>query len=196
MRKAVATPFLLAAVALASTTADAGEPRTHDGFFLRLSGGIGYASTSISDSNNELDISDLSGDYNLAIGGIISRNLALHGTFYGWAMSDPDAEANGVSGQLNGSFSLSEMGGGVTYYLMPANVYLSGSLGLAWLSFEDAESDVGFGFDATVGKEWWVGGGWGLGLAGAFGFHSIPEKGTDASWSGVSAGLRFSATMN
>jgi hypothetical protein len=89
------------------------------------------------------------------------------------------------------------MGGGVTYYIVPANVYLSGSLGLGWLSAtENVESDVGFGLDITLGKEWWVGGSWGLGLAGAFGYHSVPDGVVDANWSGASFGLRFSATLN
>jgi len=187
--------FLLGFLGVGS--AAAGEPRTHDGFFLRLSGGFGYANTGISDGAS-LDLSGLTGDYNFAIGGVISRDLALHGTFWGWAIGDPEVDLNGSSlGNADESLNLSVMGGGVTYYIVPANVYLSGSLGLGWLSAtENVESDVGFGLDITLGKEWWVGGSWGLGLAGAFGYHSVPDGVVDANWSGASFGLRFSATLN
>jgi hypothetical protein len=185
--------LLALAVALPAPTG-AGEPRTHDGFFLRLSAGPGYANTSA----GSVDLSGLTGDYNFAIGGVVSRDLALHGTFFGWDIGDPDVEVNGNDvGSLDEHLALSAMGGGVTYYVMPANIYLSGSLALAWLSTADnVESDIGFGLDATLGKEWWVGGSWGLGLAAAFGYHSVPDEFSDTSWSGASFGLRFSATLN
>lgn len=64
------------------------------------------------------------------------------------------------------------------------------------LHADNVESNSGLALDFTVGKEWWVGGNWGLGLAGCFGYHSIPDGGVDANWSGTSFGLRFSATMN
>lgn len=196
--------FLPAVLLLLAGPVVAGEPRTHDGFFLRLSGGVGYGSTSRTlpsgivgnPQTAELAFDGLDGDYNFAVGGMIARNLALHGTFFGWSIADPDVEVDGTkTGSLDGNLSLSAMGGGVTYYIMPANIYFSGSLGLAWLS-EEIETDVGFGLDATIGKEWWVGGSWGLGLAGAFGYHSVPDDLFDENWSGVSFGLRFSATLN
>lgn len=85
---------------------------------------------------------------------MIAENLALHGTLFGWSVSDPD------------------------------------------VSIDENETDPGFAFDATVGKEWWVGGSWGLGLAGSFGYHSIPDDVVDSNWKGPSFGLRFSATLN
>ena len=180
-----------------------GAPHRHDGLFLRLSGGFGGASTDATDEfGDKLEFSGLSGDANFAIGGMVSRNLALHGTFWGWAISDPDVEINNDDqGELDGSLTMSAIGGGVTYYFMPTNLYLSGSLGLGQLELDienvgDADTDWGLVFDATIGKEWWVSANWGLGLAGGFGFHSISEDNFDDNWSGVSLGLRFSATFN
>lgn len=201
------TPVCLGIPALAfilglivPSVARAGEPRTHDGFFLRLSGGGGYASTSVNDARMELKLSGTSGDINLAIGGIVGRNLALHGTLFGWAVSDPDAEFNGLDvGKADGDITMSAFGGGVTYYFMPANIYISPSVGLATLSFDgdqDGSSDSGFAIDITLAKEWWVGNSWGLGVAGAFGYHSIPDGDIDENWSGTSFGVRFSATLN
>ena len=183
-------------------SARAGERRTHDGFFLRLSGGLGGANTSLETGPLDAEISGRSGDFNMAIGGIIGNNLALHGTFFGWATTDPDLDVEGLgSTEIDGDLSMSGVGGGLTYYFMPANIYLSGSLGAAWLSVEgdeelEGESDTGIAGELTLGKEWWLGGSWGLGLAGAFGYHTIPDDNINENWSGTSWAIRFSATLN
>ena len=180
----------------------AGEPRTHDGFFLRLSGGLGSANTSVDIGGTDFELSGRTGDGNIAVGGMIGTNLALHGTFFGWATNDPDFDVEGLgSTEANGDLSLSAVGGGVTYYFMPANIYLSGSLGAAWLSFDgdetlDGESDTGIMGELTLGKEWWLGGSWGMGIAGAFGYHSVPDDDADENWTGTSWGIRLSATLN
>ena len=185
-----------------SAAAAAGAPRTHDGFFLRLSAGGGYATTSIDYQGASFEVSGPTGDLNIAIGGMVSPNLALHGTVLSWVASDPDVEWKGVgSGQLNGDVSMAGVAGGLTYYFMPANVYLSGSVGWGSLTVDPTngpggETDDGPITDLSLGKEWWVGDSWGLGVALALGYHSFPEKGIDASWTGTSLALRFSATMN
>jgi hypothetical protein len=56
--------------------------------------------------------------------------------------------------------------------------------------------DIGFASDVTIGKEWWVSDSWGMGVAGGLGFHSVPFTTTEVNWSGVSVGVRFTATMN
>jgi hypothetical protein len=178
-----------------------GEPRAHDGgFFLRLSGGAGYATSSVDADTGgavlNFKFSGVGGDMNFAIGGIVTENLALHGTLWGWVVSEPDLEVGNLKGEISEDLQLTAVGGGVTYYFMPVNIYLSGSAGAAWLSLEDAETDVGFALDLTLGKEWWVGNRWGLGFAGAFGYHSVPDGDIDQNWTGTSFGIRFTATMN
>ncbi len=200
----VFTLAILAFVASPSTTF-AGEPKTHDGFFLRLSTGLGSANTEIDHPLMSADIDGLATDVNIAIGGMVSRNFALHATLWGWSSSDPDADITipGVgtaSGSLDGSVNVGAFGGGATYYFMPVNIYLSGSVGMGTLSVDggnaDGESDSGIVTDLTLGKEWWVGDSWGLGLAGGFSYHSLPDGGIDENWSGMSYTARFSATLN
>lgn len=181
--------------------AEAGEARTHDGFLLRLSLGFGLAGTSAEYAGNKLELSGETADLNFAIGGTIATNLSLHGTIWGWLASDPGVKANGTDvGSLDGDLSTIAFGGGLTYYIMPANLYLSGSVGTGSLELDlasgDGNTDNGVLVDFTFGKEWWVSNSWGLGLAGAVGFHSVPDGGLDATWSGPSFGLRFSATLN
>lgn len=166
--------------------------RDHDGgFFLRLSGGVGGAQTTLED--NLSSFSGMSSSTNIAIGGGIFNNFALHATFFGFLIPEPEMEVLGIPVATNDDIMLSGVGVGVTYYIMPINIYLSPSIGIGALS----EESVGFALDLTLGKEWWVGGSWGLGVAGAFGFHSVPQS-EDAPWrwEGFDLALRFSATLN
>jgi hypothetical protein len=178
-----------------------GGARDHDdGFFLRLSSGVGHAGSEISWDSHSMKVSGIGGDANIAIGGIIAPDLAVHGTLNGWFLSDPEVELDNSTGDLPGDFYLSAFGGGVTYYLMPANVYLSASVGVGMLTVDvgnvSVETDMGPVVDVTIGKEWWVGDEWGLGVAGTVGYHSIADPDVDENWSGISVGLRFSATYN
>ena len=133
MRMGIGGSSLVGVLLLAAVLPDpawAGKAaRRHDGFFLRLSPGFGYASTHLDDGTDELRFSDGMGDMDIAIGGVVAKNLALHGTLRGWTMGDPDYELNNENGVIDGSLSMSAVGMGVTYYVMPVNLYLSGSLG-------------------------------------------------------------------
>ncbi len=191
----------LGVTVLAGPTA-AGQPRTHDGFFLRLSAGAGGAKTSEDFSNSSLEVSGAAGDVNFAIGGMISPNFAIHGTLFGWSLTDPEVKLTGYgSGTLNGDLSMSAVGAGFTYYFMPANLYISPSVGVGTLTLDidgldDVESDPGLAMDFTIGKEWWVGNSWGLGVAGAVGYHSIEDNDTHEKFAGSNVAIRFTATYN
>lgn len=197
-------PWVLAGVLLllAACPASAGQPRTHDGFFLRLSMGMGTANAELESEGVRMELSGTSNDINIAIGGIVSRNLALHGTLWGWFITDPRAEVSAfgetVTGDIKGDMDLTAIGAGLTWYVGP-NLYASASAGTGTLSFDgdmDGESKDGFVADLTLGKEWWVGSSWGLGFAVGGGYHSLPEKGVSASWKGYSVVGRLSATFN
>jgi hypothetical protein len=207
---AVGVIAALGVVSLVATAQAVNLPREHDrGFFLRMSAGLGSARTSWDVPANggayEWEASGIAGDANFAIGAIVAPNLALHGTLLGWTVSEPDLEIGGLEFNTNDvTLSLSGFGAGLTYYVHPANVYFSGSICAASLTLEyedegvtvSAESDTGVAFDLTVGKEWWVGARWGLGIAGDLGLHSIPVADADDNMTGMNFGVRFSATFN
>jgi len=189
---------------LVAVPAMANEARQHDkAFFLRLSAGLGSANAEIENvgSGPDLEMSGMSGDANFAIGGMVSRNLALHGTLGGWSVSDPDVEFGELGGESDDTtLSLGLFGAGLTYYIMPANFYLSGSLCAATVTLEvdgdEEESDTGMAVDLTIGKEWWVGDKWGLGVAAGLNLYSVPTDIDDQDISGSAFAIRLSATYN
>lgn len=179
----------------------AATPRSHDGgFFLRLSAGGGGAGTKLDDPSVLVDMSGSAGNVNFAIGGIVAPNLAIHGTLFGWSISDPDVTFEQITGTLPGSVTLSAVGAGLTYYIMPQNIYFSGSAGVGMIEVESfgltGNTENGLALDVTIGKEWWVSDRWGLGVAGALGYHSIPQESVDENWTGTDFCVRFTSTFN
>jgi hypothetical protein len=197
-------PVLLFCLLVASLAATAwAGPRDHDGgFFLRLSGGYGTVTTLHDIGETDQEVSARTADVNVAIGGMVTPNLAIHGTLFGWSWFTPHPEISlyGSSETLVSNVSLESIGVGLTYYIMPINTYISGSIGAAGLTFDKGytrgETDMGPAIDLTMGKEWWVSDSWGLGVAAGFGYHSVPERGEEGDWTGWSLGIRFTSSYN
>jgi len=182
-------------------------PRCHDGFFLRWCAGPGYASTSLDFEDPRhatVEYDDFSGDSNLAIGVIVVNNLALHGTLWGWVMRHPNLSLDGdeLLENIDGNLSMGAFGLGITYYFMPSNLYVTGSVGVGQSSLHTDAFDLAFNsdygpvLDVGLGKEWWVSHNWGLGLTGAFGFHSVEDEFNPENWNGINFAVRLSATFN
>ncbi|HET8734705.1 MAG TPA: hypothetical protein VFM45_13145 [Anaeromyxobacteraceae bacterium] len=204
---AAALALVLAAPAAAQETAppaarEAGSPTAHRhlGFALRLDagiGGMGVTAPSAVDSR-----SSVSGGLGVVVGGAVAENLILGGDLWGtgmmgrWSMMQSGDTAHGLGG----------VGLNVTYYLMPANVYLSASPSVTTLtsmthsnvtSSTNVTGSVGFGAKLSVGKEWWVGEHWGLGLAGQFLASWNGNQGaTPGTWTTLGGGVALSATYN
>jgi opacity protein-like surface antigen len=180
-----------ARLSLAAYQADAGvalEPgqpapgvHAHDGLFLRFTGGPGFgiyngtgdvittAGEIIGDPSNEG--SQVGGS--ISLGGSIGENLILHGDIWFSIVATEKKHS-----ELYQEFGTAVVGLGVTYYWMPVNMYLTGSIGMAnsFLvlhegtkanSNEDLARDIttGVGVAVMVGKEWWVSDNWALGVA-------------------------------
>lgn len=180
-------------------------PETHDGFFLRLAGGYGYATFSEQGDGVEVVLKGAAAGVDLAIGGAVTQNLVAHGTIFGSGVREPTVEIDGSEvGMSNASVTASVVGAGLTYYVMPLNLYLSGSLGLAQVSVEANgmrfDTDNGWGVDLVAGKEWWVSENWGLGIAAQITHASVPDRnpvsGRTYDLTSNSFALLFSATFN
>ncbi len=177
----------------------------HDGFFLRFTPGIGHTNlTEEIDGTDILELSGLSYSSRLQIGGAVSENLIIYGEiggiiflspsmkFLGEEIDDPDVTVN-----------ITGFGAGVSYYIMPANVYFALSLLASGVSLENqgttAETEIGFGFNLLCGYEWWVGDDWGLGIAGFLHYSSMHDQefyDEIPTISNLGYGLIFSVTYN
>lgn len=201
--------FASLTLSLSTVSTAAAQPQTqgngaydHDsGFFMRLALGAGYHSTTTKVAGlGDIGLSGVGGNASFAFGGIIARNLALHATLFVTSALDPKLEVNGAEFNTDDTrMTTAGLGVGVTYYLMPANIYLGASVGPAFATLridgQDGDSDVGFGATAVIGKEWWVGRKWGLGLAGQFIFANVStERGNDVKTVGF--GVLLSASFN
>jgi hypothetical protein len=191
--------MVLAAVpALLTHTATAVADPSHEGLFLRLTTGLGGAVTSTSESP-ELELSGLAGFFSFDIGGTLTHGLALHARLSAHNLVDPSVSIDGNElGELSdASLSHALLGVGLTYYF-PANLYLTGVIGLSSATFEvdgdEYESESGIGLAADLGYEWSVGGDWGLGIAGRLEHHSVPTD--EVRLRSTALGLLFSATCH
>lgn len=180
----------------------------HDGFFLRMLYGFGYANLTEEDVfGSDLKYSGFAQDLRFQIGGTIAKNLILFGEFGGNMQIDPKLEYMDFSGTAEDvTVSVFNFGGGITYYMMPSNFYFSLSLLSSQASFEfegtTGESQYGFGMYLMIGKEWWVGNDWGLGVS-LFGcYNTMDDEGTidgvnySSNINHYSIGAMFSATYN
>jgi len=179
----------------------------HDGFFLRMALGAGYAE--LVEKNvmgSDMKFSGACSALRFQIGGTVAENLILYGDLGGVVQVEPEFEWQGQSASTSDvSVSVFDIGGGITYYLMPSNFYFSLSLLSSQAVFENnnskGESQFGFGVNAMIGKEWWVGDDWAIGAA-IYGYYSSmkdkadPASGQENDINNLSVGVIFSATYH
>jgi cell division protein FtsB len=209
-----------ARLSLAAYQADAGVPletgqpapgvHAHDGLFLRFTGGPGFGIYNgtgdvvttegeiIGDPSNEG--SQVGGS--ISLGGSVGDNLILHGDIWGSVVSTEKKHS-----QLYQEFGTVVVGLGVTYYWMPVNMYVTGSIGMAnsflvlhegtsTNSSDDLARDLttGVGAAVIVGKEWWVSANWALGVAIQGEFTYAEDEDSNLIFRHGGAKVLFSAT--
>lgn len=181
----------------------------HDrGFFMRLSGGPGFGSATL-DANSETGFSGVGFQGSFAFGGLVARNLAIHADLFGINMFEPTVTVDGQDqgDAENTTVRLGAIGAGITGYIMPLNLYLSGSIGVGvgtahtrgqflGATFDvESDTDPGLSIDLLIGKEWFVSRHWGLGLA-VQAMYAALETDDGADFSVFSVGVLFSASMD
>jgi hypothetical protein len=170
----------------------------HDGFFLRLNIGPSVANVTRPDYR----WSGLGLDMGVSLGGSIIENLALHADFNTTLLPNPTERSMGRKHEFNADIVFESMGLGATYYIMPVNIFVTASGGIGVLAFEDDYGDskdtaAGLALGGMVGKEWWVGTDWGLGLAGQVRYIRVRDYLFDRErLNGIAFSLLFSATYN
>jgi hypothetical protein len=174
--------------------------RTHDGFYLRLTAGLGGGSASGAGTK----YSGGSFVFDSAFGGALTEHLILYGEFLFHSISEPSGNPKAGDPTLAGNpvdnFGL---GAGVAYYFMPLNLYLSGSLLLQKVLLvksyavgsEMQFTKTGLGLSLMVGKEWWVSADWGLGVAAQLFLASAKDR-DGTKWDSGALAILFTATYN
>ena len=160
----------------------------HDGFYLSMNLGPALGGTI-----NKFDDGSTSGKIiyrgpgafvDLKVGGAIQENTILSFDLIGRTITGPDVEYNGQTQSATDDFSMTDnsYGLGLTHYFMPANTFVSATVGTGKMSYKDKSNDTegeskwGFALHLKVGKEWWVSPNWGLGVSGGYGFMAANDK--------------------
>lgn len=182
--------------------------KTHKGFFLSLSAGPNFSGISAKvNGQSDINYNGSGTVLDLKIGGAIKENLILHATLITDYMSGPKISSNGESQKASNNFLIGEdfTGAGITYYMMPSNLLLSGSIGLGNFRRMDMDddtsvsSDKGFGFQLKAGKEWWISKRWGMGIALSYSKINVRNKpggGMVELLNSDNLGIHFNATLN
>lgn len=176
----------------------------HDGFYLRFHLGFGYLQSVISDvAGSDIKTSGLSGAFRIQIGGVLYNNFILFGNIGAFVAQEPTVEYNSSSGMPLNNIVFNEIGAGISYYFMPENIYISGTVGIG----KHVENNKGglqgstksqLSIHISLGKEWWTHKDWGLGIA-AYYYINPTEGETIVGFRRAlnqSFGLYFSATYN
>ncbi len=162
VQKALFSLFLLAALLTTAAAAQTIKERKHErALLLRLHIGSGIGGLKNRPLYDDKELEFESGIpllLNFQLGATIRENLAIHG---------------GISNLNAQSYWLFVLAGGVSYYAMPFNFYISPEYRfLGWATgYNDNRKfyyNRGRGIGVTIGKEWWVAANWGLGLALSF----------------------------
>lgn len=205
MRHTTLASLLLALTLFApSALASDDGPFQHKGFYLRLTTGIGYSTSSETVSGTEIEFSGLSGVTTIGIGWAVIEDLIVNLDIFGAVPQEPTVKIGGKEiGESKAEITIMGVGPGVTYYVMPINVYIGAAVGGAKVQVKtsgvEAETDWGWGVNLVAGKEWWVSDNWGLGVAAQVLHTSVPDKGSDgktADLSTTAGGVLFTATYN
>lgn len=127
------------ALTLAAAPADQGpeasveqdQPRTHEGFMLSGRAGLALLGTGLDHGRGaSTGAGGVGNAFSLSVGGYLIPNLALHADLFRAASSYMVVETDDsdIPRTHGNNFELNAAGMGMTYFVMPYNLSLSGSL--------------------------------------------------------------------
>jgi hypothetical protein len=137
----------------------------------------------------------------LAMGASVVQNFALHVDFQTTLLPHPTQYAYGQETSSHTDIVYESMGVGATVYSMPANLYFSGSVGVGVLVFEadngqSKDTSAGLTLSGLLGKEWWTGADWGVGVAAQVLYMHVNDYVDDHYIDAFAFNLLLSATCN
>ena len=204
MKKIITATFLV------GTCYAGGASETHDGFIFRYVLGVGNTSGEVSGEGAKIELTGMGTSNSILFGGSINPNLALGFELVAGNSENLDVTATNADGQSADLPSSGAkivnfvMGPNITYFIMPENIYLTGTVGVGQGQSSNSKystvgtSDLGIGFNLGVGKEWFVSENWGLGVSANIVSVSADSKDDcpTCKYSGTSYSINFTATFN
>lgn len=207
MKKIILLLMVFSAFAYSQETPPPGF-HTHDGFYLSMSIGPGFGDIKWEATNftfRNVEYSGTGGQFEFKIGGVISNNLILSFDVIARSILNPEMTEDGILIGTANDISITDViiGAGLTYYFMPSNIFMSGTIGIGSFSIQNQSMGVsgstkrGLGIEFKFGKEWWVSADWGLGIAAGIASVSADDKTIPFSnYSGKLSTTRFFVLFN
>jgi hypothetical protein len=141
------------------------------------------------------------------VGGAPVHDLVIFGRLRGAWLIEPSFRIDDEEVADTDGLAVNQglLGAGLNYYIMPLNLYFGGVVGFAVVETVQSRrnrddrtdtSDVGFGVDLDVGKEWWIDDNWGVGVALRLSLSGVPAEdiAQDAMFGSGFFAVLFSAT--
>ena len=186
--------------------------RQHDGFLLRATSQLAFStvSTATGDQRGTLRESGASAIAAVDVGMAVVDDLIVRARLAGSYQLARRSDFSELNEREFSLFVLGELGAGLDYYIMPLNLYVGATLGISGVSFTEFDRDskdsrtvhskAGLALDVDVGKEWWITGNWGMGLALRLRYmtHGAANiaPGSDGNLNVLQIGPLFTATYN
>jgi hypothetical protein len=164
--------------------------RRHDGFYFSMGMGPAFGNLNLKRTgplgSGTITASGLGMDIDMKFGWTVMDNLILSFDVTSTTFIDPSVRLD--DGSEIAPDSMLAIGGmipglGATYYFMPRNYFVSGSVGFGRAEISNVFTDSGYfsddyglSFRLKAGKEWWVSKNWGLGVSGGYAHTDVKEK--------------------
>lgn len=151
---------------------------THDGFYLRLSLGTGYALDSgKASAGSRVDVYGLTVPFEFWAGGTVARGLVVGLGLSISPLSSPKSDPVLITSGKGISAQYTRLGPFVDYYFDPKQgLHVMGSLNMGGMLVKDAASNKtlgnskGLAVNAGLGYDLWFANQWSVGVIGQFGY--------------------------
>jgi len=204
--------FPLAFAALAHARPAAAEAivadapvHTHDSMYVQLTPGIGAVATATKLADDtEVSLSGAASSLGIGIGFAVAENWLLGLDLSGALVLGPTLKQGGMEVKSDQSVKWSTyyVGVAASHYFMPLNLRVGLGIGALQMALDLPHlpmetSKTGAAARLVIGKEWWVGDRWGLGVALESTLGAVPDdKDNDKGWGVAAFSLALSATYN
>lgn len=200
-------PSVTLPVAETDVESESPHHHAHRGFYagLKLGGGYrSYTGSGYKDAPVE-GWSATGGGVGLvvSIGGAVLENLVLHADLVTSLATNPTltvGDKEPVETEDAGS-RLTGFGGGATYFFMPLNVYVSGSVLASSINIEQdgatlGRTELGIGGMLQAGKQFWIGSEWAVDVGPSFHLATMSDSAGGGRIVGWAANLLAGVSYN